>query len=68
MPDTGFETELHGFTWLDDLAALGGLAFTSFWVVKTVREADLPALFAQPRPVVTGEVYEPIPDEVIRSM
>ena len=23
MPDEGFETELHGFTWLDDLAAVG---------------------------------------------
>jgi len=24
MPDPAFETELHGFTWLDDLAATGG--------------------------------------------
>ena len=23
MPDEGFETEIHGFTWLDDLAAVG---------------------------------------------
>ncbi len=25
MPDDGFEMELHGFTWLDDLAAVGDL-------------------------------------------
>lgn len=25
MPDEGFEAELHGFTWLDDLAAVGDL-------------------------------------------
>ncbi len=25
MPDEGFEIELHGFTWLDDLAAVGDL-------------------------------------------
>lgn len=25
MPDIAFETELHGFTWLDDLAAVGDL-------------------------------------------
>ncbi len=25
MPDEGFEMELHGFTWLDDLAAVGDL-------------------------------------------
>ncbi len=25
MPDDGFEAELHGFTWLDDLAAVGDI-------------------------------------------
>lgn len=28
MPDAGFETELHGFTWLDDLAAVGDMPAT----------------------------------------
>ena len=28
MPDDGFESELHGFTWLDDLAAVGDIHAT----------------------------------------
>lgn len=28
MPDDGFEAELHGFTWLDDLAAVGDIHAT----------------------------------------
>jgi uncharacterized heparinase superfamily protein len=28
MPDAGFEAELHGFTWLDDLAAVGDIHTT----------------------------------------
>ncbi len=28
MPDEGFEAELHGFTWLDDLAAVGDMHAT----------------------------------------
>ncbi len=41
MPDAGFEAELHGFTWLDDLAAVGDLLakqraqdWTHDWVAR----------------------------------
>ena len=41
MPDAGFESELHGFTWLDDLAAVSDLhatkraqAWTHEWVAR----------------------------------
>ncbi len=41
MPDEGFEAELHGFTWLDDLAAVGDVhavkraqKWTHDWVVR----------------------------------
>ncbi len=41
MPDAAFETELHGFTWLDDLAAVGDMLacqraqdWTHDWVAR----------------------------------
>ncbi|MXQ08575.1 heparinase [Alphaproteobacteria bacterium GH1-50] len=41
MPDDGFEAELHGFTWLDDLAAVGDMhasararEWTHEWVAR----------------------------------
>lgn len=41
MPDVPFETELHGFTWLDDLAAVGDMLacqraqdWTHDWVLR----------------------------------
>ncbi len=41
MPDAGFEAELHGFTWLDDLAAVGDASsrlraqdWTHDWVAR----------------------------------
>lgn len=41
MPDAAFEAELHGFTWLDDLAAVGDVhaieraqEWTHFWVQR----------------------------------
>ncbi len=46
MPDEGFETEIHGFTWLDDLAAVGdhhatkrAQAWTHAWIAQNGRGA-----------------------------
>lgn len=46
MPDTGFEAELHGFTWLDDLAAVSDYhsnkraqEWTHGWVARFGRGA-----------------------------
>ena len=46
MPDEGFETEIHGFTWLDDLAAVGdrhatkrAQQWTHEWIARNGRGA-----------------------------
>ncbi|MEZ4322124.1 MAG: YkvA family protein [Myxococcota bacterium] len=54
--------------WIDDLVALVGLAATTLWMVRTVREAGFRQLFAAERDVLEAEPYEPIPADVIRSL
>ena len=54
--------------WLDDLVAILGLGATTVWMVKLVRDAQFPELFAQQPDVIEAEPYEPLPDDVIRSM
>jgi len=54
--------------WIDDLVALVGLAATTVWMVRTVRDAGFRELFAFERDVIEAEPYEPIPRDVLRSM
>lgn len=59
--------------WIDDLAGLVGLAATTLWMVRTVREVGVgPLLGLRPasrlgRSPEPAAPYEPVPAEVLRT-
>lgn len=55
--------------WLDDLAALVGLATTTVWMARTVMDVGVERLFRDDPPnVIDAAPYDPIPPDVLRAL